>query len=137
MFQAEFASYTIQCEKIGRILTDKTTASNLSEWYEGTDSEKFISELIAFESEIDKSDLKVTYYLTLINDKPLIYIFDFANEETEKSFGQLYVRFINRENILSDNIKFVTKLEMEEIKAELINIPPPPPPPVEKKKNGY
>ncbi|MBJ7883083.1 hypothetical protein [Gelidibacter salicanalis] len=136
LFQSEFAPFTIQCEKIGRIITDKTTESNLSDWYEGTDSDELVTELIAFESEIDKSDLKITYYLTLINESPLIYIFDFANEETKKSFGQLYIRFINRDNILSDNLKFVTKKEMEEIKTELLIIPPPPPPSPKKKKNG-
>ena len=67
MFQSEFAPYTIQCEKIGRLLIDKTAESNLTEWFEGNDLDKFKSELSEFESDIDKSELEVTYYLSLMN----------------------------------------------------------------------
>ena len=141
MFQSEFAPYTTQCEKIGRLLIDKTAESNLTEWFEGNDLDKFKSELVEFESEIDKSELDVTYYLSLMNENPLIYTFDFRNAETEKPFGQIYIRFINRENILVDDIKVVTKSKMEEIElesenSELPKLPPPPKPPKEKKKNG-
>ncbi|MEF3080111.1 hypothetical protein [Winogradskyella poriferorum] len=141
MFQSEFARFTIQCEKIGRLLIDKTAESNLTEWFEGDDLDKFKSELAEFESEIDKSELDVTYYLSLMNESPLIYRFDFRNAETRKSFGQIYIRFINRENILVDNINIVTKSKMEEIElesenSELPKLPPPPKLPKEKKKNG-
>ena len=141
MFQSEFAPFTIQCEKIGRLLIDKTAESNLTEWFEGDDLDKFKSELAEFESEIDKSELDVTYYLSLMNESPLIYTFDFRNAETRKSFGQIYIRFINRENILVDNINIVTKSKMEEIElesenSELPKLPPPPKPPKEKKENG-
>ncbi|MBN4070764.1 hypothetical protein JYT76_03700 [Olleya sp. AH-315-F22] len=141
MFQSELASYTIQCEKIGRLLIDKTTESNLTEWFEGNDSEKLASELLKFESEIDESELNVTYYLSLMSENPLVYSFDFRNAETKKPFGQIYIRFINRDNILVDDINLVTKSKMEEIElesknSELPKLPPPPKPPKEKKKSG-
>ncbi|WP_299365415.1 hypothetical protein [Winogradskyella sp.] len=141
MFQSEFAPYTIQCEKIGRLLIDKTAGSNLTEWFEGNDLDKYKSELSEFESDIDKSELEVTYYLSLMSENPLIYAFDFRNAETETPFGQIYIRFINRENILVDDIKIITKSKMDEIESESDNselpkLPPPPKPPKEKKKSG-
>ena len=71
----------------------------------------------------------------------MIYTFDFRNTETGTSFGQMYIRFINRENILVDDIKIVTKSKMKEIElesenSELPKLPPPPKPPKEKKKSG-
>ncbi|MGR7813224.1 hypothetical protein [Lacinutrix undariae] len=53
-----------------------------------------------------------------------------------------FIRFKDRENNLVDDIKVVSKKQMEEISAEsekesgTLNIPPPPAPPTEKKKNG-
>ena len=139
MFQSEFELFTIQCEKIGRLLIDKTSESNIKEWFEGNDLDKFKSELAAFESEIDKSELDVTYYLSLMKENPLIYSFDFRNAETETPFGQVYIRFIDRQNILVDDIKIVTKSKMEDIElesenSELPKLPTPPKPPKEKKK---
>jgi len=141
MFQAEFASFTIQCEKIGRLLIDKTIASDLSEWYEGSDLEKLKSEIADFESEIDGSDLEVTYYLSLMNEKPLIYTFDFRNAESGTPFGQIFIRFKNDDNTLVDDLRIVTKSKIEEIESESENsdfpkLPPPPKPPKETKKTG-
>ncbi len=141
MFQAEFTSFTIQCEKIGRLLIDKTIASDLSEWYEGSDLEKLKSEIAAFESEIDGSDLEVTYYLSLMNEKPLIYTFDFRNAESGTPFGQIFIRFKNDDNTLVDDLRIVTKSKIEEIESESENsdfpkLPPPPKPTKETKKSG-
>jgi hypothetical protein len=140
IFQEEFVPYTLQCEKIGRLLIDKTKVSNLTEWYEGNDLEKFKSELSEFESVIDNSELEVTYHLLLMNENPAIYSFNFSNIETKTTFGQIFIRFKNRENILVDDLKIITKSKMEEIKlesenSELPKLPLPPKPPKEKQKN--
>jgi hypothetical protein len=142
IFKPELEKYVLQCENIGRTITDKNILSDLNKWYDGTDKENAISEIKKLESNIDKSELDATYYLTMMNENPLIYSYHFYNKETKTEFGQLFIRFKDRENNLVDDIKFVSKAQMEEINAEskkssgTMNIPPPPPPPVGKKKNG-
>ncbi len=140
LFQAEFAPFTIQCEKIGRLLIDKTIESKLSDWYEGIEPEEINLELIKFESEIDKSELDITYYLILMSENPLFYSFDFHNEQTKEQFGQLFVRFKDRENTLVDRVQFISKSKMDEIESEnnseFNDIPLSPLLPSEKKKKN-
>jgi len=141
ILKPELEKYVLQCENIGRILIDKNESTDLTNWYEGIDTEKAISEIKQLESDIDNSELKATYYLTMMNENPLIYSYHFYNKETKTEFGQLFIRFKDRENNLVDDIKVVSKKQMEEINAEsdkesgTLNIPPPAPP-TEKKKNG-
>ena len=141
IFKPELEKYVLQCENIGRILIDKTISKDLNKWYEGTDKETVISEIKQLETDIDNSELKATYYLTMMNENPLIYSYHFYHKETKTEFGQLFIRFKDRENNLVDDIKVVSKKQMEEISAEsekesgTLNIPPPPAPPTEKKKN--
>ncbi len=135
LFQSEFAPYTFQCEKIGRLLIDKTIESNLMDWYEGKDLRRIKSEIEKLESDVDKSDLEVTYYLVMMNEQPLIYTFHFYNEETKTEFGRLFIRFNNRDNNLVDDIKVIDKKQLESINKESQNQPLPtniPAPPLPK-----
>jgi hypothetical protein len=142
IFQPEFQSFVLQCNNIGQTIIDKNESVELNNWYEGIDAEKIKTEIQKLESDIDKSDLEATYYLVMMNEEPLIYSFHFYNKETKVEFGQLFIRFKNRENNLVDDIKVINKEQMELINKEVeeqplpTNIPPPPPPPIEKKKNG-
>ena len=135
LFQPEFTPFTIQCEKIGRTIADKNTNSIVSEWYEGEKLNEKISLISQLESDIDASELDVTYYLVLINEKVPAYSFHFFNKETKEEFGQLFLLFKNRDNVLIDEIKLVDKAGLGKIKSEsekkseFKNIPPPPPPP--------
>ncbi|WP_298321422.1 hypothetical protein [uncultured Aquimarina sp.] len=135
IFQPEFAPFTIQCEKIGRAIVDKNSNSIVSEWYEGEKLNEKTSLITQLESDIDASKLEVTYYLILINEEIPAYTFHFFNEKTKEEFGQLFLLFKNRDNVLIDDIKLVDKAGMEKIKSEsdknnkFKNIPPPPPPP--------
>ncbi|WP_091407411.1 hypothetical protein [Aquimarina amphilecti] len=137
IFQPEFASFTIQCEKIGRTIVDKNSISDVTEWYEGEKLQETISKISKLESDINASPLKVTYYLVLINEERPVYTFHFFNKETKEEFGQLFLLFKNRDNVLIDEIRLVDKTGLEKIKSEsekdseFKNIPlPPPPPPI-------
>ncbi len=141
MFDSEFAPFTLQCEKIGRHLIDKQKSYKLKEWYEGQKLDSLTITMQKFELEIDNSDLEVNYYLSLLSPKPIVYSFDLRNPETAESFGQIYIRFTDTDNILVDNLMIVQKSKMEEIEkesenSELLQLPPPPKPPIGKKKNG-
>ncbi|WP_159090920.1 hypothetical protein [Aquimarina aquimarini] len=133
IFQPEFAPYTIQCEKIGRTIANKNSSSDVSEWYEGEKLQETISQISKLESDIDTSELEVTYYLVLINEEPPTYSFHFFNKETKEEFGQLSLLFKNRDNTLIDEIRLVDKAGLEKIKSksekdfEFKNIPSPPP----------
>ena len=138
ILEAEFHPFVLQCNNIGQTIIDKNQSVKLEDWYEGIDVEKINTEIQKLESDIDKSDLEATYYLVMINEQPLIYSFHFYNKETKTEFGQLLIRFKNRENTLVDDIKVMDKEQMELINKEAeekplpTNIPPPPP--TEKKK---
>lgn len=137
MFQPEFQSFVLQCNNIGQKIIDKDESVKLDDWYEGIDAEKIKSEIRKLESDIDKSDLEVTYYLVMMNEEPLIYSFHFYNKETKTEFGQLLIRFKNRKNNLVDDIKVIDKEQMELINKKAEEQPLPtniPPPPTEKKK---
>lgn len=142
IFDSDLKEFVLQCENIGRTITDKNITTNLTEWYGGFDEEKVESFIKQLESDINNSELDVTYYLVMLNKNPLIYSFHFFNKETKEEFGQLFIYFKDKENNLVDDIKFVSKSKMEMLDEEpdentgLINIPPPPPPPSLKKKNG-
>ncbi len=139
IFSSEFKEFVLQCENIGSTITDKSIATNLTEWYDGVDKEIAESAIKQLESDINRSKLNVTYYLTILNENPLIYSFHFFNKETKEEFGQLFIYFKDKENNLVDDLKFVSKAKMEMLDSKpdentgLINIPPPPPPPPIKK----
>ncbi|TXD80806.1 hypothetical protein ESY86_19920 [Subsaximicrobium wynnwilliamsii] len=142
IFNSEFEKFVLQCETIGRTITNKDIETEFSNWYEGIDSEKLNLEVKQLESDIKNSELEVTYSLIMMSENPLIYSFHFYNEITKTEYGQLFIRFADRENNLVDDIKVVSKTQLEEINKESeielenMNIPPPPPPPpIKKKKN--
>ena len=141
ILDSDLKEFVLQCENIGRTITAKNIATNLTEWYDGIDKEKAESFIKQLESDINNSELDVTYYLVMLNENPLIYSFHFFNKETKEEFGQLFIYFKDKENDLVDDLKFVSKANMEMLDEEpdentgLINIPPPPPPPPLKKKN--
>lgn len=140
IFNTEYKTYVIQCENIGSTIINKNVSLEIDNWYEGNDKEKVVQDLKQLEYEIDISELDVTYYLMLMNKKPLIYTYHFYNKETKAEFGQLFIQFKDRENNLVDYVRLVNSEKLKEIEtqADLKNdfIPPPPPPPIEKKNNG-
>ena len=142
MFDSELKEFVIQCENIGRTITNKSKASEFDKWFEGDNKVKAESCVRELESDINNSELDVTYYLVMINDKPLIYSFYFFNKETKEEFGQLFIYFKDKENNIVDDLKFVSKTKMETFNKEvgentdLINIPPPPPPQTKKRSEN-
>ncbi len=143
IFKKEFAIFSIQCEHIGKTIIDKNVTTDFENWYEGQEKEKGLAAIQQLENDINQSHLEVTYHLVLLNENPLIYTYNFYNEKTKSEFGQLFIKFTNRDNILVDDIKFTSKAKMEEIYAknkgdatyEGAIPPPPPPPPLPKTSN--
>jgi hypothetical protein len=122
-------------------MIDKNQSVKVDDWYEGMDVERIKPEIEKLELNIDKSDMEITYYLVMVREEPLIYSLGFYNTESKTEFGQLLIRFKDKENNLVDYIKVIGKKEMEMINKEANEQPLPtnilpPPPPIEKKKNG-
>ncbi|WP_299685704.1 hypothetical protein [uncultured Dokdonia sp.] len=147
IFSDEFKKFVLQCETIGNVLIDKNKEAKISDWYEGEETELIASYLKQLEADIDASTLEVTYYLVMLKENPLVYSFHFFNKETKEEFGQLFINFQTGDNILVDDLHYVSKAKIEMLDVEsdkktgLITIPPPPPPPPsplkKKKKSGY
>ena len=142
MFTSELAPFTLQCEHIGRSISDKNVASDLSKWYEGPNLEKLTASIREIEGDINQSAVEVTYRLSLLREQSPIYLFHFHAKDRTVEFGQLFIYFEDDGNALVDDYKLLTKIELEEINSEIKNNielknipPPPPPPPLIKKKN--
>ena len=146
LLNPDLDKFIMRCQSLGESLTNKSIKTDLDTWYEGHDKQRALQHVNRLESDIDQSNLKVTYYLILMNENPWIYTFHFYNEETKAQFGQLFINFTDKDNDLVDYIAFVSKEKLAEIDnmpkddSGFLVIPPPPPPPapappVLKKKN--
>ena len=141
LFNSEFSKFIIQCNNIGKTIIEKNKATELKSWYEGINSEKVNLEIKKLESDINNSELDVTYYLVMLRKEPLIYSFHFYNKETKTEFGTVLISFKNRENNLVDSIKIENKEELEKLntqfenEAEIPSLPARKLPPIGKKKN--
>lgn len=130
-----------QCNKIGQSIIKKNKTTKLKSWYEGTNLKQQQLAIKKLELDINTSDLDVTYYLTMMNEKPLIYNFHFYNRATKTEFGNLLIKFKDRKNNLVDDIQVISKNQLKKINTEVKNqslpknIPLPPPPPPLTKKN--
>lgn len=147
LFTEDLKVFTLRCQAIGDEITDKNKTTHTKQWFEGVDKTSVAKDILQLENDIDHSKLDVTYHLILMAEHPWVYTFHFYNEATKTEFGQLFIRFNDKDNDLVDYLAFVSKEKLQEIDdrakgdSGFLNIPPPPPPPPpppseEKKKNN-
>lgn len=132
MFSTELNEFVLQCENIGRTITDKNKATDITEWYDGRYKEITKASIKQLESDIDNAIADVTYNLTKVKETPLlIYRLHFFNKETKEKFGQLFISFRKKEDDLVDFLTFISKERMGIIdldisdNSSLFNTPTP------------
>ena len=120
---SEFIKFKIQCEHIGKAIIDKNAVTDIYNWYEGIDEKNSLSNLKQLKSDINNSELEVTYLLTLLNrssEDPIVYMIHFYDDQSKIEFGRLFIRFKDKNNNLVDDIRVANKATIEGVEENPI-----------------
>jgi len=132
-----YDSFDREVKELGSIILKNGNDINFNKWYEGKDLVNVKLFFKTLSNDLEHSKNGVSIMIQPLSKDPLLYTMLFYEKVTDKDLGQLFIGFINRENLLIDDIKFISKKDKEKINFGVnskkkdnlkTNTPPPPPP---------